>query len=1354
MTRPFRVALISAGGIILLLLIIVLAGVAVIRTQWFYNKVRDRIVTEVEKATGGRVEIQSFAFDWRTLTATVRDFTVHGLETPQEPPLLRADQIVVGLKIISIWKRDIDIALLRIDHPQAYLTIDSGGRTNIPNPKAPRKSDKSTIDTILDLAIQQFEINNGTAEIHAAGQPPKTQPYAAKGGNLRALFTFDQAVPRYHGDISVQPLDVAYGSYQPVPANITTTVAIERNKLVVDKLDIASGDSIVHLNGQLQNFTSPVATAEYRAKISLAQVGSILKLKSRQSGTLEASGAASYKSNTDYGISASVKAYDVNYQAGGLRLRNIRAEAKIDGGPKTISVNAIRATALGGEITGKAIINDFERFKVNTDLHHFDIREVASLATRQKLPYDGVISGPLFAEGRISELQHNRFIGSARLAISPAPNSIPMHGLIDAKYSGVRDQLDLGDSFIALPNTRLDVSGVLGQQLQIRFASTDLNDLVPAMQAGATPGQPPPQIPVSLTPQGLVTFAGTVNGKLTNPVLAGHLSGSNFVVQDQTIDAVDADISAQKTGASVSNGSLRQKTLTANFAGSVGLRNWKPTDDQPLTATLGVRNAGLPDLLALAGQKNVPATGTLSVNAKVAGTVGNPQATADLSLARGEIYGEPYDRLTAHLDAPDRTRQSLTAEMNAGSKQINLNAAYTHSAKEAIPGHLTFNIKSNDIALTQVVTLRQREPDLAGSVRLNAEGEGEVIRDSAGKPAFRILKINGNMNARAIQLNGKALGDISVAADTVTSTAGAAPVVDVKLRSNLATASITGDGRWTLAGDYPGRAKLDFRNVNLDTMRRLFLKPEQVDTMRFAGLIEGSLSVDGPALKPELLRASLDLPRLEVRPEPGPAGAPVPAVDLTVRNAEPIRITLANSVVRIESAKLVAPDSTFTITGQAVLSPKQDINARLNGSINLGILHMFNADIVSSGIVVADASMRGALNDPHLNGTLQLKNANLAIVDVPNGLSNANGTIIFTDNQARLQNLTAESGGGRIQAGGFASFLGGDVSFRLHANAESVRVRYPPGVSTVADANLNLVGNTQRSVLSGTVTVDRIAFNPKTDFGSLLSSSAAPPQTPSAQTGALGNLQFDVEIQTSPDITFESGLTESLEGDANLRLRGTISNPVLLGRVNITQGQLTFFGNTYTINQGSVSFFNPVKMEPILNIDLETTARGVDVTITVSGPITKLNVSYRSDPPLQFSEIVALLATGRTPNDATLAARQPTAPQQGWQQMGASALVGQAIANPVAGRLQRFFGVSKLKIDPTISGFSGSPQAKLTLEQQVTPDITFTYITDVANAQEQVIRIEWAFSKTWSAVALRDTNGQFGIDFLYKKRFK
>jgi translocation and assembly module TamB len=98
--------------------------------------------------------------------------------------------------------------------------------------------------------------------------------------------------------------------------------------------------------------------------------------------------------------------------------------------------------------------------------------------------------------------------------------------------------------------------------------------------------------------------------------------------------------------------------------------------------------------------------------------------------------------------------------------------------------------------------------------------------------------------------------------------------------------------------------------------------------------------------------------------------------------------------------------------------------------------------------------------------------------------------------------------------------------------------------------------------------------------------------------------------------------------------------------------------------------------------------------------------------------------------------------------------LGQAIAKPVAGRLQRFFGVSQLRIDPTLPGVESNPQARVTLEQQVTPEITFTYITNVTNSNPQVVRVEWSFSKQWSAVALREENGLFGLDFFYKRRFK
>jgi translocation and assembly module TamB len=96
---------------------------------------------------------------------------------------------------------------------------------------------------------------------------------------------------------------------------------------------------------------------------------------------------------------------------------------------------------------------------------------------------------------------------------------------------------------------------------------------------------------------------------------------------------------------------------------------------------------------------------------------------------------------------------------------------------------------------------------------------------------------------------------------------------------------------------------------------------------------------------------------------------------------------------------------------------------------------------------------------------------------------------------------------------------------------------------------------------------------------------------------------------------------------------------------------------------------------------------------------------------------VSLLASGTTPTtDPVLAAHAPAAPQQNLEQSGASTLLGQAVANPVSGRLQRLFGVSKLSIDPQIVGTTNTAQATLTLQQQITRDITFTYIEDVTQS--------------------------------------
>ena len=60
----------------------------------------------------------------------------------------------------------------------------------------------------------------------------------------------------------------------------------------------------------------------------------------------------------------------------------------------------------------------------------------------------------------------------------------------------------------------------------------------------------------------------------------------------------------------------------------------------------------------------------------------------------------------------------------------------------------------------------------------------------------------------------------------------------------------------------------------------------------------------------------------------------------------------------------------------------------------------------------------------------------------------------------------------------------------------------------------------------------------------------------------------------------------------------------------------------------------------------------------------------------------------------------------------------------------------------------------MTLQLQISRDITFTHIQDVTQSNPQIIRVEWTIDPQWSAIAQRGRNGIFDLDFFYKKRFR
>jgi translocation and assembly module TamB len=234
----------------------------------------------------------------------------------------------------------------------------------------------------------------------------------------------------------------------------------------------------------------------------------------------------------------------------------------------------------------------------------------------------------------------------------------------------------------------------------------------------------------------------------------------------------------------------------------------------------------------------------------------------------------------------------------------------------------------------------------------------------------------------------------------------------------------------------------------------------------------------------------------------------------------------------------------------------------------------------------------------------------------------------------------------------------------------------------------------------------------------------------------------------------ETSLSTGVEADVDLRLLGSPSRPALLGTITVNRGQVQLFGNRYTLERGDIRFLNPVKIEPTLDMDLSTHARGHTVNISISGTPQRFVPNYSSDPPLQSSEIIALLAVGRDPNSTNSATATGINSAANVALGAGSNLLGEAISAQVTNRAQRFFGATRVKIDPTMTGVDNLPQARLNFEQQVSKDITLTYITNLNHTQEQIVRVQWDLNREWSAIAVRDPNGLFGIDFQFRKRFK
>jgi translocation and assembly module TamB len=748
-----------------------------------------------------------------------------------------------------------------------------------------------------------------------------------------------------------------------------------------------------------------------------------------------------------------------------------------------------------------------------------------------------------------------------------------------------------------------------------------------------------------------------------------------------------------------------------NFSAQSRLKKWAYTASSPITANISGSQISIADLERLAN-KAYPVSGTLALNVSVLGSQLNPRGQGALTVTKAKVSTESIQSLKMKFEGDGTTvKANLTVQMPAGTARADVSYFPKTEAYDA-------HVQSQNFRLEKLQTVIARNMQIAGGVNLNVSGKG-TVKDP---------QLQATIDIPQLQMKKQTVQGLKF------QTTVQNHVASIALDSDIAKVFLKARGTVGIERPYMADIHLDSGKIDFQPLVALYAPAQAAD---LSGQTELHATLRGPLADKNRVEAHLEIPNLDVHYK-----------QFQLAAAKPIRVDYQTGTATLEPTSIRGTGTNIDAQAVVPVTTPKAASFLVQGNVDLGIAQMLVPDITSSGQLQFDIDSRRYRTGTNLNGQIKIVNANLHTVDSPVGLDRANGVINVTQSRLEISSFEGQMGGGTINATGAVAYRP-TVQFHLGLSANNIRVRYPEGVRAIIGSNLALTGNPQASQLEGQVRIERVSFTPDFDLSTFTSQFSGGQASDSGTPGSFTQgMKLNIAVQSTSQMNLVSSQV-SVKGDANLRVVGTAADPVILGRTNLTGGEFFLAGNRYQVDHGTIDFLNPVRTEPVLNIQVKTTIDQYNITLALNGPVERLQTTYTSDPALPPVDIINLVATGKTVESA--AANPSPSPTSA---MGAQSLLASGISSQVSGKIAKLAGVSQLQIDPGLGTNNGqNPGARVAIQQRVTSNLLVTFATDITSTQRQAIQIEYKFNPKWSVSGTRDQNGGFGVDGKYRKDF-
>jgi translocation and assembly module TamB len=370
----------------------------------FRQSVRNKVVTQLERMTGGRVELQSLDWKWTTLQCDARGLTIHGLESPAEAPYAHADDISVGIRIKSLLSRQIALSNVVVDHLVIHIIVYPDGSTNQPAPKRQLAAAGASPERLFDLGINHLEVRDGTLLLNQ-----EQIPFAIMGDRMSAAISYSPHDNGYEASLSMSLASARWRNLPAQRGDIDMQILLRTTDAEIRSLRIAMPGSTLQATGTLKNYNHPEVHMRYTASVDLADAGKLARVVALRGGRADLAGNLDYR-NDQYSTSGTLQVTKLEWRDPTVHAADVAGSSAYYLDPDRLSLTRLSARIFGGLVAGNVQIAGWNSSSASKavpakgasvlQLSGLEINRVVAAATEPDLPLRrldlvGRISGTL-----------------------------------------------------------------------------------------------------------------------------------------------------------------------------------------------------------------------------------------------------------------------------------------------------------------------------------------------------------------------------------------------------------------------------------------------------------------------------------------------------------------------------------------------------------------------------------------------------------------------------------------------------------------------------------------------------------------------------------------------------------------------------------------------------------------------------------------------------------------------------------------------------------------------------------------------------------------------------------------------